>query len=82
MVSQLKKNDKVVTQAGIIGTVARIDDDEVFLKIDENSNVRLRVTKSSVARVLTSSSRPADDDKDKDKDEGTTDEDITARPRS
>src|SRR5262249_1683406 len=52
----LKKNDKVVTSGGIIGTVAAIKDkeDEVTLKIDDSSNVRLRVLKSSIVRVISS----------------------------
>jgi len=50
----LKKNDKVVTSGGIIGVVWSIKEkeDEVTLKIDESSNVRLRVLKSSIARVI------------------------------
>lgn len=58
MIGKLKKNDRVVTSGGIIGTVAAIKDneDELSLKVDENSNLRLRVTKSSVVRVLASDS--------------------------
>jgi preprotein translocase subunit YajC len=54
LVSALKKNDKVLTSGGIIGIVAAIKekDDEVQLRIDDSSNVRLRVTKSSIVRVL------------------------------
>jgi preprotein translocase subunit YajC len=54
LLGALKKNDKVVTSGGIIGIVAAIKDkdDEVTLKVDESSNVRLRVTKSSIVRVL------------------------------
>src|SRR5438552_17916573 len=50
----LKKNDRVVTSGGIIGIIASIkeNEDEVTLKVDESSNVRLRVTKSSIARIL------------------------------
>jgi preprotein translocase subunit YajC len=55
LLSALKKNDKVVTSGGIIGIVASVNEkqDEVTLKVDESSNVRLKVTKSSIARVLT-----------------------------
>src|SRR5262245_43639999 len=54
LLSQLKKNDKVITSAGIIGTVVQIGDKEdVALKIDDNANVRLRVLKSSIMRILT-----------------------------
>jgi preprotein translocase subunit YajC len=54
LLSALKKNDKVVTSSGIIGIVASIKDkeDEVTLKVDESSNVRLRMTKSSIVRIL------------------------------
>jgi preprotein translocase subunit YajC len=50
--TKLKKNDEVVTAAGIIGIVAQVKDDEVILKVDESSNVRLRVLKSTIARIL------------------------------
>ena len=49
---KLKKNDEVVTNAGIIGVVHSIKEgaDEVVLKSDET---RIRVLKSSIARILT-----------------------------
>jgi preprotein translocase subunit YajC len=49
---KLKKNDEVLTSSGIIGIVAFIKDDEVVLKVDESSNTRLRVLKSTILRVL------------------------------
>ena len=52
LLGALKKNDKVVTSGGIIGIVGGIKDDEVTLKVDESSNVRLRVTNASIVRVL------------------------------
>jgi len=63
--STLKKNDKVVTSAGIIGIVASIkeNEDEVMLKVDESSNVRLRVLKSSIQRILSGDETPKDDAK-------------------
>jgi|SRR5437588_2759703 len=59
----LKKNDKVVTSAGIIGIIASIkeNEDEVTLKVDENSNVRLRVLKSSIQKILGGDETPKDD---------------------
>jgi preprotein translocase subunit YajC len=50
--AKLKKNDEVLTASGIIGTVAFIKDDEVVLKVDESSNTRIRVLKSTIQRVL------------------------------
>jgi preprotein translocase subunit YajC len=54
LLSAMKKNDKVVTSGGIIGIVASIKEkeDEVTLKVDESSNVRLRVLKSSIVKIL------------------------------
>jgi preprotein translocase subunit YajC len=64
LISALKKNDKVVTSGGIIGVVASIKEkeDEVTLKVDEGSNTRIRVTKSSIVRVVTD--EPAKDQKE------------------
>jgi preprotein translocase subunit YajC len=54
LLTNLKKNDEVVTYSGIIGIVAMVkDNDEVVLKVDESSNVRLRVLKSSIVRITT-----------------------------
>ena len=52
LMSGLKKNDEVVTSGGIIGVVANINDagDQVTLKVDDNT--RIRVLKSSIARIL------------------------------
>ena len=48
MVSALKKNDRVITAGGIIGTVANTspDSNEITVKIDDNT--RIRVLKSHV----------------------------------
>ena len=52
LLTAMKKNDEVLTASGIIGIVAAMKDDEVVLKVDESSNVRLRVLKSSIVRIL------------------------------
>jgi preprotein translocase subunit YajC len=53
LVSNLKKNDRVLTNAGIYGTVVEVKEkeDEVVVKVDDN--VRLRMLKSSILRNLT-----------------------------
>jgi preprotein translocase subunit YajC len=63
MFARLKKNDKVVTMAGIIGVVVAIKDneDEATLKVDDTSNTRIRVLKSSINQILT----PAEEPKEK-----------------
>src|SRR5262245_50052498 len=52
LLASMKKNDRVLTSGGLIGIVALINDkeDEVVLKVDESSNVRLRVLKSSIIK--------------------------------
>ena len=53
LLTSLKKNDKVITIGGIYGSVVSVaeKEDEVVVKVDEN--VRLKITKSSIARNLT-----------------------------
>lgn len=48
----MKKNDRVVTIGGIIGTVAIMSDNgkEVVLKVEDN--VRIRFTRSAIAQIL------------------------------
>jgi preprotein translocase subunit YajC len=55
MLSNLKKNDRVITAGGIYGTVVNVNQggSDVTLKVDENSNTRLRVLRTSISRVLT-----------------------------
>lgn len=49
----LKKHDKVVTNAGIHGTVVALEEDVVTLRVDEKSNVRIRFSRSAIWQVLT-----------------------------
>jgi len=64
MLANLKKNDRVVTVGGVYGVVANVhrEADEVTLKVDESTNTKLRVTLSSIARVL-SGEGPSDTNK-------------------
>lgn len=54
LIGGLKKNDKVLTVGGIYGIVANVkpDEDEVVIKIDEDKDVKIRVSKSSIAQVI------------------------------
>jgi preprotein translocase subunit YajC len=53
LITSLKKNDRVITTAGIYGTVVSVSDkeDEVTVKVDDNA--RLKMLKSSILRNLT-----------------------------
>lgn len=46
LLSNLKKNDKVLTIGGVIGTVANIsaDGDEVTVRVEDNARIRFRRT--------------------------------------
>ncbi len=52
MVSSLKKNDRVLTSGGILGTILDVRDDEIVLKIDEATNAKMRVVPSAIIKVL------------------------------
>lgn len=64
LLNQLKKNDRVVTIGGIIGTVASVSDDkkEVTVRVDDNT--RIRFLRSAIQSVLREDSgeaaKPAD----------------------
>jgi preprotein translocase subunit YajC len=54
MLTGVQKNDRVITAGGIYGVVTNVhrEADEVTIKVDEATNTKLRVTLSSIARVL------------------------------
>lgn len=55
MLKALKKNDKVVTSAGMYGSVVSVDEgsDRVVLKVGEDDKgLRIAFTRASIARVL------------------------------
>ncbi|MBN2584154.1 MAG: preprotein translocase subunit YajC [Planctomycetes bacterium] len=53
MLDAMKKNDHVVTIGGIHGVIYSVGEGDVVLKIDERNDVRIRVAKSHIGRVLT-----------------------------
>ena len=54
MRANLKKNDRVVTIGGIIGTVMIVQQgsEEVTIKVDENNNTKLRIRRSAIDHVV------------------------------
>lgn len=61
-VPELKKNDRVVTVGGIVGTVIKNDPDSdtTTLRVDDSGNTKMQFLTSSIAKVLS-------DEKDKEK---------------
>ncbi|MFK7769316.1 MAG: preprotein translocase subunit YajC [Mariniblastus sp.] len=54
LLASLKKNDRVVTAGGILGTVVnfRSDAEFVTIRVDDSSNTRMQVLAKSIIRVL------------------------------
>ena len=54
MLAAVKKNDRVLTAGGIYGVVTNVhrEADEVTIKVDEATNTKLRMTLSSISRVV------------------------------
>ena len=59
---EFKKNDRVVTAGGIVGTVIKNDPESetTTLRVDDSGNTKMQFLTSSIVKVLS-------DDKDKDK---------------
>ena len=49
MIKKLKKNDEIVTNGGIYGTIAHVKDNTVVLRVDDNCKIEIQ--KNSVAIV-------------------------------
>jgi preprotein translocase subunit YajC len=52
MIQSLKKNDRVQTIGGILGTVIEVGENEITIKIDESNNTKMKVLPSSVSKVI------------------------------
>ena len=54
LLANLKKNDRVVTAGGILGTVVNVrsDAEYVTLRVDDDSKARMQVLASSIVRVV------------------------------
>lgn len=59
LVAALKKNDKVVTNGGILGTVTKAVDGENSVEVEIAPSVRVNVVRSAVAEVTNRTAAPA-----------------------
>ena len=59
LLGALARNDRVQTIGGVIGTVVELRDDEVTLRVDENTNTRITFSKGSVQQILRKGNAPA-----------------------
>lgn len=51
MVNAIKKGDKIVTSGGIHGTVAGVKEKENTLVVEIDKNVKIELSRSSVAKI-------------------------------
>lgn len=52
MLGNLKKNDRIVTIGGIIGTIVEVRDTEIVVKVDESSNTRMRFSRNAIQGIV------------------------------
>jgi preprotein translocase YajC subunit len=68
MMASIEKGDRVVVNNAFVGTVDRVVkaeskdiEDELLVKIDENANVKMRVLRSSITRVVKDTKKDSKD---------------------
>lgn len=52
LLAAVKKGDRVQTIGGMIGTVVEVRDSDVIVKVDEQSNTRIKFVKSAIQTIL------------------------------
>ena len=52
MLSKIRRNDRIVTNGGLIGKVAKVNDDRDELELDIAENVRVKVRRGMIAEVI------------------------------
>jgi preprotein translocase subunit YajC len=76
MVAAIRRGDTIVTSGGIIGKVAKVEDQELQVEIAEG--VKIKILRSTVSEVrgkgegATPSAKAKDKDKDKEKDKAAS----------
>jgi preprotein translocase subunit YajC len=50
-IKNLKKYDRVITNAGIYGTVVGLEQDAVILRVDDKNNIRIKFSRAAIWQV-------------------------------
>ena len=58
-ISAVKKGDQVVTAGGIVGKIAKVDDN--YAEIDIAQGVRVKVVKATIGDIVQPGGKPAND---------------------
>ncbi|MBL0927280.1 MAG: preprotein translocase subunit YajC [Phycisphaerales bacterium] len=69
LLTSLKRNDRVQTLGGMIGTIVELKDDEVVLRVDESTNTKIAFSKAAVQSVLKSAREDSLSRRDREKEE-------------
>jgi preprotein translocase subunit YajC len=59
-IKNLKKHDRVITNAGIHGVVVALEPESVILRVDEKNNVRIRFSRAAIWQVNPEGAAPAE----------------------
>ena len=51
MISNVRKQDKVVTVGGVHGVVVTVKEKEVLIRVDDSKDVKLKVDKSAITSI-------------------------------
>jgi preprotein translocase subunit YajC len=51
MISNVRKQDKIVTSGGVHGVVVSVKESEVVIRVDDAKDVKLRIDKSAITSV-------------------------------
>lgn len=51
MISNVRKQDKIVTVGGLHGVVVSVKESEVIVRVDDTKDVKLRIDKSAITSV-------------------------------
>lgn len=51
MISNVRKQDKIVTTGGVHGVVVSVKENEVVIRVDDAKDVKLRIDKSAITSV-------------------------------
>lgn len=63
MITAMRKGDRIVTSGGIIGTVTKVDAENDSVQVEIADGVKVRIVRSTIASVLTSTAVESNDNK-------------------
>jgi preprotein translocase subunit YajC len=59
LVAQLQEGDEIITNGGVYGFITAVDGDVLWVEIDHEKNVEIRIHRSAVTRKINPAQEPA-----------------------